>query len=294
MRSSDITIVIPTKNRANFLKKCLTSVKDLYSQPARVIVVVDSEKNQQEKKVLSNFQKLNVECVTNSRLSGANGARNTGILMCDTKYLMLLDDDDRVSVDYLCSLEESIRTQEFNAYFGKKKFFYSDELSKIIKTKSYSNEVVDAEKLTNGNYVGTTSGVILPTEAAKSVLFDEELPALQDFDFWLRLAKAGCIFNVKNTGYVKYTIHRTNSQISGDYNRYLVAEQMFKVKYKNDISVSNKIGKTLFYMTQRVCHRRSYLVTCERFIKNPHQFSIKCIKLLLPYSVYQLLGVTTT
>lgn len=290
-----ITVVIPTCNRILFLQKALDSLSELRRLPSEIIIVVDAASNQRELRLIQQYSNLKIKCILNKNQPGANGARNTGIEQANTQFILFLDDDDRVSSGYLS--DTSIFSSEVldKCYFGEKLFYLSKNLSEPLKKRTKLSKMITNEDLRQGNLIGTTSGVIMPTRVAKKIKFDEELPAMQDFDFWLRSTMQGQRFFLLENAFVKYTIHQGTSQISSDYNRHLAAETMILNKPcildKNHMPT---LKKSLFYMTQKVIHRSSHITILKRFIMNYNLITPKCVKLIIPYKIMKIFGFYST
>lgn len=88
-----ISVIIPTYNRAHLIKKSLQSVLDQTLQPYEIIVIDDFSTDDTEEVVKSLNSPL-IKYVKNQRKKGANGARNTGILMAQGEFIAFHDSDD--------------------------------------------------------------------------------------------------------------------------------------------------------------------------------------------------------
>lgn len=113
-------------------------------------------------------------------VSGPAVARNAGITSTSAPFVLFLDADDWLAPDALADM--------FKAYKGK--YIYTDWV------------LVEGDKQTvreSGNYDPDTARhmllhpvtVLMPTDQASKLGFDESLPALEDFDFYSRAAVAG-------------------------------------------------------------------------------------------------------
>ena len=90
-----ITVIIPTQNRLENLKKAILSVFKQTTVPLELIVVDDCS-NEPVKMEVFKAAPSKTECriVRLNKIRGANYARNIGIEKAQGKYIAMLDDDD--------------------------------------------------------------------------------------------------------------------------------------------------------------------------------------------------------
>ena len=93
MNNPFFSVIIPTFNRADFLKEAVQSVLDQSFENFELIVVNDnSTDNTQE--IMSLFLDGRIMVLMNDRAKGGAGARNAGIFRAQEKWVAFLDDDD--------------------------------------------------------------------------------------------------------------------------------------------------------------------------------------------------------
>lgn len=183
-----ISVIIPTYNRAHLIKESLQSVLKQTLQPYEIIVVDDFSTDNTEE-VIKSLNSPLIKYVKNQRKKGANGARNTGILMAQGEYIAFHDSDDiwlpeKLSKQYLFIKEN----MEVDLCFCLMKKLDSN-LNVVEITPKNIRRVVDIkESLQEGNLISTQM-IYIRTEVAKRVLFDECLNRFQDWDFVLKVSK---------------------------------------------------------------------------------------------------------
>ncbi|MFA0581955.1 glycosyltransferase [Vibrio breoganii] len=182
-----ISIYIPTKNRPDLLKRALESLLAQTFKSFEVIVCSDGFDIETEKIALSFNKKMNVSYVFNKGPSGAPATRNTAIKMCKGTFITGLDDDDVFHKDRLEYFYSNWNdSYAFLATRGRRLksrrslFLW---LKSIFKYQKY----VTFDDLLKYNSVGNQ--VFTLTERLIDEQFDVELPALQDWELWLRLLK---------------------------------------------------------------------------------------------------------
>jgi glycosyltransferase involved in cell wall biosynthesis len=88
-----VDVVIPTRNRPDFVRTAIESVRRQdYAGAVRVYVVFDGEDPDLE---LESDGPIPVHVLRNDRKPGLCGARNSGILAGDAELVAFLDDDDQ-------------------------------------------------------------------------------------------------------------------------------------------------------------------------------------------------------
>lgn len=100
-----VSVIIPTYNRPELLRDCLRSVAALDGDRSlvEVIVVDDGSRTPCEPVVREAMQGMRFRCLRQEN-SGPAAARNTGASCAGGQYLAFLDDDCRLSRDWLQSL----------------------------------------------------------------------------------------------------------------------------------------------------------------------------------------------
>ena len=96
---SEVSVIIPTYNRENFISECVQSVL-AQTMPAREIIVVDDGSTDATYNILSDFgfnsistQKTVLRYFFQEN-RGVSAARNLGIREARSEYIALLDSDD--------------------------------------------------------------------------------------------------------------------------------------------------------------------------------------------------------
>jgi len=102
-----ITLIIPTYNRPNDLRRCLISVVKASRKPDEIIIVDDNGKydlNDIVKEILEN--KIIYKIIKNKRNVGVSNCRNIGIENSNGDLIFFLDDDCEVLPNYFEEIEK--------------------------------------------------------------------------------------------------------------------------------------------------------------------------------------------
>lgn len=239
--NSNISIVITTKNRNEYLLRAINSIMENTTIPRNIIIVNDGDKIEHE--FLSNKLPSEVELtlINNTISKGANASRNIGINLCPTEIIFLLDDDDALTSSSIQDRFNIInKSPNTVLVFTGVHFVYSSNLSNIIRSTLPSelpndNALNTKMLIKYGNIIGSTSRVCIRKSAFLSAgKFDEGLSCLQDYDLWIRMSKQGKIDNDQKSN-ILYTIHKNGQQISSQYQKYLETGLILYEKYQDDI-----------------------------------------------------------
>lgn len=191
--NSVISVVIPTHNRLDGLKKSLESLLRQKQLPDEVIVVDDGSRLAVEYSVFEGFP-TQVKCILlrNDEPKGGNNARNQGVMAASGDYIAFLDDDDQFKPNKVEVLQREIaKNASVDVFYHPAHIHMLNEgVSYISKPYGFSQDEDVYRSLLVQNRIGGTPMVTVRKQALLDVgLFDEQMPAMQDYELWLRLAK---------------------------------------------------------------------------------------------------------
>ena len=182
MSAITISVVIPTYNRAHTLPRALDSVL-AQTRPAAEIIVVDDGSSDHTESMLRQGYPM-VRYLRQSNL-GVSAARNTGIQAACGDWIALLDSDD-------AWLPEKLERQ-CGAIADGCPLVHSDEI--WIRRGVRVNPMKKHAK--SGGWIYqqclplcaiSPSAALIKRDLFDAIgLFDESLPACEDYDFWLRV-----------------------------------------------------------------------------------------------------------
>lgn len=100
--TSLVSVVVPTRNRAGKLVRCLDSVYKSNYQPIEVVVIDDASETPVEQTLSSRFP--NARIIRNPNRLLLSCSRNVGAKASRGEYLFFLDDDNVIDVDAIGGL----------------------------------------------------------------------------------------------------------------------------------------------------------------------------------------------
>jgi glycosyltransferase involved in cell wall biosynthesis len=182
-----ITVIIPTKNRSEELKRAIQSVLNQTHQEFEILVVDDhSEEKIAEVVELFNDQRIKY-FKSNKTQSNANVCRNIGLLHAQGEFIAMLDSDDEWMPFHLESKLSYLIKHNLDGVFGS--YFIDDGESRrdVISRALQPKESMADYLMTDGRAATPTH--FYKAKSAKQVMWDEQLFRHQDYDFSIRFAK---------------------------------------------------------------------------------------------------------
>jgi len=180
----DISVIIPSYNRAALLRRAVDSVLSQTHGPSEIIVVDDGSDDDTADIFENHYRHVDLIKQTHA---GVSRARNTGILQSRGEWIALLDSDDEWHPNKLEYQVEWIKTHE------NCKIVHTDEI--WIRNGVRVNP--HKKHLKSGGHIFqkclplcciSPSSVLIKKNVFNHVgLFDESLPACEDYDMWLRI-----------------------------------------------------------------------------------------------------------
>lgn len=188
-----VSVIIPTKDRADLLERALSSVFSQTHENIEVIVVNDGSSDRTSE-VLSRIKDqadVKVLIIENDFSVGAAQARNQAIKAASGEFVAGLDDDDKWHEDRVKELVAAY-SDEFACITSDTIMVFADYKARWKKRK-----VIDLDRLLFTNQVGNQV-LVRRDRLVEAGGFDTDLVAAQDYDLWVRLCAAyGPIKNVQ-------------------------------------------------------------------------------------------------
>jgi len=179
-----ISVIIPTWNRAGRLREALQSVYAQTAPATEVIVVDDGSTDTTRQMVLGEFPQTRYIYQQNR---GVSSARNTGIGAATGDWIALLDSDDRWQADKLAHQQQQLQDNpDYRiAHCNEIWIRHGKRVNPMKKHAKYGGKIY---RHCLPLCAISPSAVIIHREVFASVgLFDEQLPACEDYDLWLRI-----------------------------------------------------------------------------------------------------------
>lgn len=184
------SIIIPCYNQASWLPETIAAIQRQDFNDWEVIIVNDGATDDTAVVAEDLASMDNRIKVVHQQNGGLSAARNTGVKHAKGEWLDFLDADDY----YLdgCLSEVTKAAQSVNADIIQTAYTIVDEDGKLINTKEVAGgNGLMIDIVLKGNPGPCQSLFIKKTFALQLGEFDTTLRSAEDWDFWLRAAKAG-------------------------------------------------------------------------------------------------------
>lgn len=206
----DVSVIIPTYNRAATIERAVDSILNQTDPPLELIVVDDGSQDD----TVTVLKARDEVTLIQQGNCGVSAARNAGIRMASGEWLAFLDSDD-------AWLPEKLVKQKQALWRTRAHICHTDEI--WIRNGQRVNPKNKHRKPDGWIYEQSLplccvspSSILMHRSVLDEVgLFDESLPACEDYDLWLRLFSRYPVSLVDESLLIKYGGHE--DQLSRKY-----------------------------------------------------------------------------
>ncbi len=281
-----ISIILPTYNHAKLIGNAIKSIIN-QSYKKWELIIIDNNSTDNTSEVISEFKsdKIKVFKINNNGVIATS--RNFGIKKSTGEWIAFIDSDDIWYSNKLSMVVNFITIHKDHHVFchdeimnnlktkRKKKLFYGPSTKNLYSTMlKYGNKLSTSSTVISKNYI-----------ESKNLLFREDLNLItvEDYDFWLLLARSNANFYFIKKFLGEYRIHNSNMSVINPnfYTNliYLINDHVF-----NQQSFEKKKNKLFSIIYLRILISKSISLFKRKKIKdfmNQILFMIKIFPKLL-------------
>ena len=248
----NISVIIPTFNRKETLKRAIQSVLMQSYTPYEIIVIDDGSDDGTKEWLKDKYPNVKYIYQMNS---GVSSARNKGIKFARGDWIALLDSDD----EWLPSkLKDQANEIESNP---AAKFLHTNEIwirngvrvNQMKKHKKYGGYIF--EKCLDMCRISPSSVLIKKDIFDEIGMFDETLKVCEDYDLWLRFAS-------------KYPVHFLDQPLIKKYGGH--SDQLSKV---DDGIESYRIRSLKKIMNSGILNKKQKTITKDVLVKKMYIYA---------------------
>lgn len=200
-----VSVIIPAYNYADFIAEAIDSALQQSHNNIEVIIIDDGSTDNTAS-IVSSLAKNDARIFYIYQYNqGLSAARNTGIKNATGEFLVFLDADDVMHAEKIAAhLEHFSQQPTVDISYGSSRYFLSGQPEKTyasieLNEQDWMPKVSgSAEKVMPVlivNNIMPVCSVMLRRRVLDVVgNFDTALKSLEDWDYWLRAAAAGCHF----------------------------------------------------------------------------------------------------
>lgn len=246
-----VSVVVPTYNYARYIQETLESLRGQTFADWECIVVDDGSTDDTAT-IVSHCAKANarISYVWQENAKQA-AARNNGIRQARGKYIQFLDADDLLESEKLeCQVNFLESHPAVDIVYSDVRYFDSERPVEKRRANDKDepwmpaisgagNEILLA--LVRNNIMPVNSPLLRRTTIEEVGFFDEKLPPVEDWEYFIRCAGAGKRFHYEDTEGVRALVRAHAESSSSDRRRMFRAEILMRETIRevlNDESVS--------------------------------------------------------
>ena len=298
MKSIFFSVIIPTYNQGNLLKKAISSVLSQTFQDYEIIVVDDLSKDQTQKIVQEfNNDKIIYKKMNNNKNIGKS--RNEGIRLSKGQWIAFLDSDDlwyqkrlKIVSDFLTnnSTYDALCTDDLIVDKIRNR-------KKIWKYGPYTKNFYET-LLKDGNCI-TTSATVVKKDFLLNhkIQFNEENEffTAEDYEFFMRVALANAKFKFlhqvlgehlfyKNSSSANYELHKQAIMSVAKYHVFNIQKfTQNKEKLWTKIKINFHFKDAVYLLTNEKKYIQSFMLIFKIFLLSPIQTPFLIFKKLKKY-----------
>lgn len=241
-----VSVIIPAYNRGWILKEAIDSVLAQDFKDFELIVVDDGSKDNTQD-ILNSYREDLI--VLQQENKGVSAARNRGIASASGQYIAFLDSDDLWMPQKL-----SIQIDFFNA---NPEALICQTQERWIRNSMFVNPKMRHRKL-SGNIFEQSLYLCLVSPSAvmikrslfeKTGMFDESLPACEDYDMWLRVSCRYPVYLINTPLVIKRGGHADQLSRSSGLDRYRI--QSLKKIIENNLLTDEQTTKAVKVLKEK-------------------------------------------
>lgn len=234
------SVVVPTRDRDDYLRVALESVRGQTERDFEVIVVDDAGITS-TRALVAMFEDIGVTYVVNDHSHGGAGTRNAGAERARGSWIAFLDDDDAwlpTRLERIRALIERADDTLGLVYTAHAKYdFDSQRVLAVSRPRVRGRVLQDA---LYRNFVGGLSVVVVRRDAFLGIGgFDERFPSLQDMELFVRVAQGWTFDYVDEV--LAYIRQGRTGRISTNAAKKLEGGRLFAEKYQELIHADRRL-----------------------------------------------------
>lgn len=211
-----VSVIVPTFNRPEFLRRALNSIFEQTHRNYEAVVINDG--GEDVASIAAEFPKTTYISLDKNR--GLPAARNVGLRRAKGTWIAYLDDDDWFYPHHL---------QILVSWIHKARFVYSDAhlMNYRGEKKLFMSVDPDPGNILSHNITPVCCILHDHLLAAEAGMFDEDLPNHEDWDLWIRMSKIAGMYHVKE---ITCCVDRSHPTMQSDMDAML--RGMLEVKWR--------------------------------------------------------------
>jgi GT2 family glycosyltransferase len=178
-KSSDVTIVITCYNYGRFLEECVESVLSQVLKPKKIIIINDGSTDNTIS-VLKKYESNKTIQIVNQNNLGVVASKNKAMRMVSTKWIIFLDADDKLDVNYIKDTTDLAIANCLDLVYTDSILFGSK--NEVVTYRDYSHH-----DLYHGNYIHNSA--LIRADVVNYIGGYSDLKGYEDWEMYIRYSK---------------------------------------------------------------------------------------------------------
>ena len=234
--SDKVSIIVPTRNRRDWLHEALRSVREQTWSDKEIVVVDEASTDDTLAMLQKDFPEARV--VRHESARGPSAARNSGVTAATGDWILFLDDDDVIHPDHLEILVLASREAPAGAVVSGRWRRFAVGADKVRRgpivcappdRRGLDTLAEILEPMGEGTICGHS--LLWPRELLTRVPWDERLSANGDSDFFGRTILAGAQIVGRPVGMAYYRVHQSERVSSASALRRPLSAAQYRLKW---------------------------------------------------------------
>lgn len=270
MKNPLASIIVPCYNQAQYLDECLQSVIEQTYQNWECIIVNDGSPDNTEEVAKKWLEKDSRFMYVYKENGGLSSARNFGILSARGEFILPLDADDKISIQYI-----ELAIKEFNIDINLKVVYCKAEKFGI-KTGKWVLPDFSLNRLAKDNMIFCSALYRKKDWELVGGYDTKMLYGFEDWEFWISILKNGgkvmCLENfgffyrIKDGSMVKQIDEKKREYL---FNYMSLKHTDFFIKHLGSfIELNRKVEQSNFYFSEKLKSEKFVIdLFCKTFFK---------------------------
>lgn len=134
----DLTIIVPAYNSEKYIDECLQSVINQKTKYDYRVIVVNDGSTDKTREIIEKYKENEKIIIVDQENKGHSGARNSGLKMIKSNYIMFFDSDDILTENTIEKMLSVAYEDNADIVQGGYVYFVSD-ISNVIHITKYGN-----------------------------------------------------------------------------------------------------------------------------------------------------------
>jgi glycosyltransferase involved in cell wall biosynthesis len=279
MENPLFSVVIPVFNRPELLARALKSLA-VQTESNFEVIVVDDGSTSDVKSVADDYEaKLNLKYIRIENSGLPARPRNIGIKASQATWISLLDSDDWWCPTRIAEVCRAIeKNPKYDVFYHKLKVVSGNSYLKWWSTKILGHKMTGdpfVHLMTFGDAIPNSSVVVRKTcyEKFGGLIESSEFASVDDFDYWLMLAKNKCQFWFINFELGFYWLSTTS--MSSNPDRTVAGNQLILDKYLKDLDTKyqEKAKSKFYYFAGSVLYSAGRVIEAMNYFNQAKELS---------------------